>query len=626
MPYNWQTPNPVLFGASANPPWEYVPMQWSPANIASLDANLATLSTRQTTRVLLGWNEPDRADQANISPAVGAQQWYLLERAAAKYGLRLGGPAIGSSPPWLDSWYTECDKYYCIEASFGGTGTTCQAASTLGASVCKQCAGKPYGQRGCRVDFNPVHIYNCDFTKFVAELDKRTVKYGQPVWVTEFGCMPTWEWPAYPYPLAQGYAPMTAYAQQLLAYLDGRADIERYAWWTHQAASADGAYIYHQLYSSHFQLSPVGNVYKTYGISPATPVTTATATTQTPVMATTVTFAAPTSSPLPSGASLTTAWNASLARCSFNQSIGGLGEPLDARACANPVVDAMPGQRTSYDGPFRPSCDLRWWGASQACGALTRAARTVFIGDSLTKHVHDELHALLREDAELGYMSPLTPSTINATCRCQSPYLMENNQQCKNYAQSSMGRNKTEHWYSPTVWKYWYTSDICAKRSLVDYFGMFTDWTTDTASMNIMADLETVIQQASSSVVVVVGGTPPYSQLGTGAYNAAYNCDNVLKPIAALFAKYGIPYSRLVVLGMHRIEQKTWVDGNNAPVEAFNSGWQACAGANAPGSAFVDSYGLSTAGSASYTEDGLHGGVRINMLKVQVVLQQVGAM
>jgi hypothetical protein len=58
-----------------------------------------------------------------------------------------------------------CDDYYCRESfsdasgRYGGDGTTCKASATLGSTVCKACAGKPYGQRGCRVDFIPLHLY-----------------------------------------------------------------------------------------------------------------------------------------------------------------------------------------------------------------------------------------------------------------------------------------------------------------------------------------------------------------------------------------------------------------------------------------------------------------------------------
>ncbi len=65
---------------------------------------------------------------------------------------------FGSRPRWHQCSHTRqaCDDYYCIESfkdalgTYGGTNTTCKAAATLGTSVCKRCAGKPYGQRGCR--------------------------------------------------------------------------------------------------------------------------------------------------------------------------------------------------------------------------------------------------------------------------------------------------------------------------------------------------------------------------------------------------------------------------------------------------------------------------------------------
>jgi hypothetical protein len=57
--------------------------------------------------------------------------------------------------------------------------------------------------------------------------------------------------------------------------------------------------------------------------------------------------------------------------------------------------------------------------------------------------MHDELAALTRADAEKGYMSPDTPASILSTCRCQYPYLKEDNSDCKNWAQSNTGRNRT---------------------------------------------------------------------------------------------------------------------------------------------------------------------------------------
>ncbi len=46
------------------------------------------------------------------------------------------------------------------------------------------------------------------------------------------------------------------------------------------------------------------------------------------------------------------------------------------------------------------------------------------------------------------------------------------------------------------------------------------------------------------------------SQQGTGGYNATYNCNAVLRPVAALFTKHSVPFSRIMVAGMHREERK----------------------------------------------------------------------
>ncbi len=304
----------------------------------------------------------------------------------------------------------------------------------------------------------------------------------------------------------------------------------------------------------------------------------------------------------------------------------GLGAPLSAVACANPTVDALPGQRTSYDGPFQPSCAMTWWPSATICSTLNKVNKIVFIGDSLTKHIHDELFAVVRDSAESGYMSPGTPSSVLSTCRCQSTYLAEATQSCKNYAQSNQGRLQTEHWYSSTSYRYWYTSDLCGKPGQVEYEGIFTDWMTDAATKTTMADLETIIQQAGGNIYLVTGGTPPYNQQGTGTYSGSYNCQYVLQPIAALFRKYSIPFSRLLVVGMHKEEQKGYYGFSDAKIQGFNSAWRQCAQAYAPGASFLDSYALSTAGGfQAATQDGLHAGVKLNMLKVQMTIQQMAA-
>ncbi len=196
----------------------------------------------------------------------------------------------------------------------------------------------------------------------------------------------------------------------------------------------------------------------------------------------------------------------------------------------------------------------------------------------------------------------------------------------KNNAQSNTGDVQAAHWYGPTSYRYWYTSTLCGKKGLVEYLGIYTSWKTAPETRTTMADLETIIQQAGGNIYLVTGGTPPYNQEMTGTYNATYNCNNVLKPVLALFQKYNIPESRLLVAGMHKEERKVYYGYSDAKIQAFNAGWKKCQQDNAPGAAFLDAYALSTtSGFDSFTEDGLHAGPKLNMLKVQLTVQQMAA-
>lgn len=59
-----------------------------------------------------GFNEPDWADQANMTPALAAQLWKShLQPLKTKYGVRLGLPAVTSAPsgrPWLRQFLALC--------------------------------------------------------------------------------------------------------------------------------------------------------------------------------------------------------------------------------------------------------------------------------------------------------------------------------------------------------------------------------------------------------------------------------------------------------------------------------------------------------------------------------------
>lgn len=93
--YNW-TPTP---GSGAKhigtPVMAFAPMCWN--GHYDREKLIAYLDTHPDTKVLLGFNEPNFAEQGNMTPLEAAQQWPELEEIAVKYDLLLVSPALNFS-------------------------------------------------------------------------------------------------------------------------------------------------------------------------------------------------------------------------------------------------------------------------------------------------------------------------------------------------------------------------------------------------------------------------------------------------------------------------------------------------------------------------------------------------
>ncbi|MGC8886077.1 MAG: glycosyl hydrolase [Verrucomicrobiia bacterium] len=181
--YNWN----IDRNSSAD--WEYVPIKqnrWWP----SLDQNW---QSRGATH-LLGYNEPDRPDQANMSVSDAISSWNEL----LSTGLRVGAPAVSDGGlSWLYSFIDQADA------------------------------------AGLRVDFVPVHYYRCygnladaagiaqqfyNFLKGVYDRVKR------PLWVTEWNNGANWTSCADP-----TFSQQQAAVAAILNMLDNAPFVERYA-------------------------------------------------------------------------------------------------------------------------------------------------------------------------------------------------------------------------------------------------------------------------------------------------------------------------------------------------------------------------------------------------------------
>ena len=131
---------------------EYVPMRHNRFWNSYANINNKTGSTHA-----LGFNEPDRPDQANITVAQALQQWPDLLAS----GLRLGAPApsdAGAGLTWLYDFMDQADALRY------------------------------------RVDFVPVHFYKggwsaSQYYNWLRDIHLRT---GRPIWVTEFNNGANW--------------------------------------------------------------------------------------------------------------------------------------------------------------------------------------------------------------------------------------------------------------------------------------------------------------------------------------------------------------------------------------------------------------------------------------------------
>lgn len=128
---------------------EYVPMR----DTAYWDA-YANINSLQKSTEVLGFNEPDQANQADMTVAAAIAQWPSLMQS----GLRVGAPAVSSS------------------------GVSGQGLSWLYSFMAQAT------NLGYRVDYIPIHLYHCSwtttqFSNYLAGVYQTT---GKAVWVTEF--------------------------------------------------------------------------------------------------------------------------------------------------------------------------------------------------------------------------------------------------------------------------------------------------------------------------------------------------------------------------------------------------------------------------------------------------------
>ena len=95
--YNWAvTPELPVRDHYEDYDMDFVPMAWNGA--FNETALREFLDEHPNVKYLLGFNEPNFAEQANLTPQQAADLWPQLEAIADDYNLKLVAPAVNYSP------------------------------------------------------------------------------------------------------------------------------------------------------------------------------------------------------------------------------------------------------------------------------------------------------------------------------------------------------------------------------------------------------------------------------------------------------------------------------------------------------------------------------------------------
>ncbi|MEV0719838.1 sigma-70 family RNA polymerase sigma factor [Asanoa sp. NPDC050611] len=216
--YNWGANNDRMPASGV----EFVPMIWGTAN--ATDATIAQAKREGDT--LLGFNEPDMAEQANMTPAKALELWPKLQAT----GMRLGSPSVAFGAADTGKWLDQFMK---------------------GAQ-----------QKGYRVDFITLHWYGGDFSsaavgQLKGYIQQVYAKYKLPIWLTEFALI-RFDGSGAHYPTD---AQQVAFINGATDMLQGLSYVERYSWFGLPSTSDSHT----GLYKESGALTPMGTAYRAAG-------------------------------------------------------------------------------------------------------------------------------------------------------------------------------------------------------------------------------------------------------------------------------------------------------------------------------------------------------------------------
>jgi hypothetical protein len=187
--------------SQTNSTWFY---DWNVGGIPTADYNYVTIrhnagwpawsdiNNRMGISHLLGFNEPDQQDQANMSVEEAIRQWPEM----MKSGTRIGAPAPANHfNTWLPTFMRKCDSL------------------------------------NYRVDYIAIHAYwnSLSPQNWYNRLKEIYDRYKRPIWITEWNNGANWTGEAWPSDPAQAFQKQLNDLRGILQVLDTASFIERYS-------------------------------------------------------------------------------------------------------------------------------------------------------------------------------------------------------------------------------------------------------------------------------------------------------------------------------------------------------------------------------------------------------------
>jgi hypothetical protein len=199
---------------------EYVPMVWG----AKVDTAQVQQRAPAGVSTLLGFNEPNFGEQANLSAAAAAALWPSVQAVADARGLALVSPAVN----FCGGACTETDPFAYLDDFF---------------AACP----------GCRVDAVGIHLYvGCKGESgnhaqwLINHIKTYEQRFAQPLWLTEFACDD-----------AKNADEQRAFLVDAVTYLESDPRIARYAWFAGRADNVP----FVDLLGADGQLTSLGQAY-----------------------------------------------------------------------------------------------------------------------------------------------------------------------------------------------------------------------------------------------------------------------------------------------------------------------------------------------------------------------------